>query len=149
MKDLLTLETAASIRLDTRLSSSRHRPIIPTCVAAAQEMRFCSANPATDEPAPFLPQAASERQLMALGQRAEKLGVFVPRPSDKRGAIPVELRPILQRLAVNADTWLDTIQSFGGWFHRAVGRVSNMAARASRSGKHWFQGTAFSRLAFD
>jgi hypothetical protein len=55
----------------------------------------------------------------------------------------------LQRLAVNADTWLDTIQSFGRWFHRAVGRVSSMAACASRSGKHWFQGTAFSRLAFD
>lgn len=69
--------------------------------------------------------------------------------SDKRGAIPAQLRPILERLAVNADTWLDTIQSFGRWFHRAVGRASNMAARASRSGKHWFQGTAFSRLAFD
>jgi REP element-mobilizing transposase RayT len=69
--------------------------------------------------------------------------------ANKRGAIPPHLRPILERLAVNAETWLDTITSFGRWFHRAVGRVSSMAARASRSGKHWFQGTAFSRLAFD
>jgi hypothetical protein len=68
--------------------------------------------------------------------------------ADKRGAIPAHLRPILERLAVNAETWLDTITSFGRWFHRAAGRVSNMAARASRSSKHWFQGTAFSRLAF-
>jgi hypothetical protein len=69
--------------------------------------------------------------------------------SDKPGAIPADLRPILERLAIHADTWLDTIRSFGRWFHRAVGRVSSMAARASRSGKHWFQGTSFSRLAFD
>ncbi|HEX7377547.1 MAG TPA: hypothetical protein VF278_10570 [Pirellulales bacterium] len=69
--------------------------------------------------------------------------------SDKPGAIPADLLPILQRLAINAETWLDTINSFGRRFHRAVGRAANMAARAGRSGKQWFQGTAFSRLAFD
>jgi REP element-mobilizing transposase RayT len=68
---------------------------------------------------------------------------------DKRGSIPAQLRPILERLSVNAEAWLDTISSFGRWFHRAVGRASNMASRAGRSGKHWYQGTAFSRLAFD
>lgn len=68
--------------------------------------------------------------------------------SDKRGAVPADLRPILERLSINAELWLDTIGSFGRWFHRAVGRVSSMAARASRSGKHWFQGGSFSRLAF-
>jgi REP element-mobilizing transposase RayT len=68
--------------------------------------------------------------------------------ADKRGAIPAELRPILERLAINADTWLDTVSCFGRWFHRAVGRLSSMAARASRSGRFWFQGLRFSDLAF-
>ena len=67
---------------------------------------------------------------------------------DKRGAIPDELRPILERLAINADTWLDTVTCFGRWFHRAVGRMSSMAARANRSGRFWFQGRRFSNLAF-
>jgi hypothetical protein len=68
--------------------------------------------------------------------------------ADKRGAIPADLRPILERLAINADTWLDTVSFFGRWFHRAVGRLSSMAARASRSGRSWFQGLRFSNLAF-
>jgi hypothetical protein len=59
------------------------------------------------------------------------------------------LRPILERLAINAEMWLDTIGSFGRWFHRAVGRVSSLAARATRTGRHWFQGAGFSRLAFE
>jgi hypothetical protein len=73
-------------------------------------------------------------------------GSFAP---DKRGAIPAELRPILQRLAINAETWPDTVHCFGRWFHRAVGRLSSMAARARLSGRLWFQGVRFSELAFD
>jgi hypothetical protein len=69
--------------------------------------------------------------------------------SDKRGAIPTDLQPILQRLAIHAENWLDTVTSFGRWFHRAVGCVSSMAARASRSGGHWFQGLGFANFAFD
>lgn len=69
--------------------------------------------------------------------------------ADKRGAIPAELLPILQRLAINAETWLDTVSQFGRWFHRAVGRLSSMAARAGRSGRFWFQGLRHSELAFD
>ena len=68
--------------------------------------------------------------------------------SDKRGAIPAELRPILDRLAINAENWLDTVTCFGRWFHRAVGRLSSMAARARRSGKFWFQGLRSAGLAF-
>ena len=67
---------------------------------------------------------------------------------DKRGSIPAHLRPILERLSINAETWVDTVSCFGRWFHRAVGRLSSMAARAGRSGKFWFQGRRYSRLAF-
>jgi hypothetical protein len=33
--------------------------------------------------------------------------------SDKRGVIPAELRPILERLSINAEAWLDTVTCFG------------------------------------
>ena len=32
---------------------------------------------------------------------------------DPRGAVPAELRPILQRLAIDAKTWLDRLAGFG------------------------------------
>jgi hypothetical protein len=67
--------------------------------------------------------------------------------SDKRGAIPSTLMPILQRLQVDAEHWVDTIEQFGGTFRRAVGRASSLAELAAR-GKQWFQGVAACRLAF-
>ena len=68
--------------------------------------------------------------------------------ADKRGAIPDDLRPILERLQVNAETWVESVVNFGRWFHRAVGRASSMAARAKRNGKCWFQGIGQSKLVF-
>jgi len=68
--------------------------------------------------------------------------------ADKRGAIPADLRPILERLQVNADAWVDTVDRYGRIFRRAVGRVSSLAALAARRGKCWYQGVTASKLAF-
>lgn len=68
--------------------------------------------------------------------------------SDKRGSIPQDLLPILTRLQVNEETWLESVQNFGRWFHRAAGRSANMAKLAGRAGKRWFQGLGHCRLAF-
>ena len=68
--------------------------------------------------------------------------------ADKRGAIPGELLPILERLQVNAEAWVDTIEQFGRRFRRAVGRVSSLAALAAARGKCWYQGVTASKLAF-
>ncbi len=66
----------------------------------------------------------------------------------KRGAIRSDLRPILERLHINADAWIDTVERFGRAFHRVVGRVSSMAALAATRGKSWYQGVTASRMAF-
>jgi len=68
--------------------------------------------------------------------------------ADQRGAVPADLRPILERLKVNADAWVDTVERFGRMFHRVVGRVSSMAALAAARGKRWYQGVTASKLAF-
>jgi hypothetical protein len=68
--------------------------------------------------------------------------------SDKRGSIPQDLLPILTRLQVNEQTWLESVLNFGRWFHRAAGRSANMANLAGRAGKRWFQGLGHCRLAF-
>ena len=49
---------------------------------------------------------------------------------DKRGQIPAELSPILERLQLSGETWVETVLNFGRWFHRAVGRADSLAAEA-------------------
>ena len=48
--------------------------------------------------------------------------------AEERGAIPADLRPILERLQINADAWVDTVDRYGRMFRRVVGRVSSLAA---------------------
>jgi hypothetical protein len=67
---------------------------------------------------------------------------------DKRGAIPADISPILQRLGLSDEYWIDCVKNFGRWFHRAAGRVSLLAEEASRAGKRWLQGVAHCQHAF-
>jgi hypothetical protein len=60
--------------------------------------------------------------------------------ADKRGAIPRDLRPILERLSINAEGWVESILDFGRRFHRVIGRAASIAARAQKNGRHWYQG---------
>ena len=41
--------------------------------------------------------------------------------SDKRGAIPGDLAPILERIGVASENRLETVSNFGRLFHRAAG----------------------------
>jgi len=66
---------------------------------------------------------------------------------DKHGAIPASLAPILDRLGVGG-SWVQSVQHFGRWFHRAVGRAERLTEEAARRGKRWFQGLGHSRTAF-
>jgi hypothetical protein len=47
-----------------------------------------------------------------------------------------------------SETWVETVLNFGRWFHRASGRVDNLAAEASRHGRRWLQGLGHCRVAF-
>jgi REP element-mobilizing transposase RayT len=68
--------------------------------------------------------------------------------AGKRGVIPSQLSPILDRLGVNGERWIETVQQFGRLFKRAAGRVDSLAAGAVHSGQRWFQGQCAARLAF-
>jgi len=70
------------------------------------------------------------------------------RQSRKRGAFPGHLSPILERLALNGDGWLETVRHFGWWFKRAVGCADFLTAAALRTGRRWFQGQRAARIAF-
>jgi len=68
--------------------------------------------------------------------------------ADKRGAIPAELAPILERIQVSKTCWIDLVAGFGHWFRRAVGRPLSMASECERSGRKWLQGISRARQAF-
>ena len=66
----------------------------------------------------------------------------------KRGSIPPDLAPILNRLNLNKENWLITTTCFGNRFYRISGRVNQMLAAARKAGQHWFQGLGFSKQAY-
>ena len=68
--------------------------------------------------------------------------------SDKRGAIPRDLLPILKRLGMRTESWIDCVENFGRWFHRAAGRVTHLSGEAARAGRPWFHGVSRCRQAF-
>ena len=55
--------------------------------------------------------------------------------SDKPGAIPDHLAPILERLAVNPSRWVGTVHHYGSLFHRVAGRMESITNAARRAGK--------------
>ena len=63
--------------------------------------------------------------------------------ADKRGAIPAHLSPILDRLGINRDSWLDAIASFDQWFGRVVGSVQVVTEAARGTGRRWLRGAAY------
>jgi len=69
--------------------------------------------------------------------------------ADKRGAIPAQLAPILERLQVSTSCWVDLVTGFGRWFRRTVGRPPSMEAERQRRDIRWLQGVSRAREAFN
>lgn len=57
--------------------------------------------------------------------------------ASKRGSIPAELEPILDRLGLDAIQWCRLVEDFGRIFKRAAGRGCRLAEEAKRRGKRW------------
>jgi len=56
---------------------------------------------------------------------------------DKRGVIPAHLLPILDRLQIDVDAWLDLMRSAGALIGAAIGDAAARAAEALRRGAKW------------
>jgi hypothetical protein len=60
--------------------------------------------------------------------------------TEKRGAIPAELAPILDRLRINSSAWLESVDHFEKRFGRIVASATRLADRAAAAGVRWFRG---------
>ncbi len=65
-----------------------------------------------------------------------------------QGSIPTTLAPILERLGLKVDGWVETMRRFGQWFKTAVGHRASLKALAAQRGKAWLYGQAGAALAF-
>ena len=68
--------------------------------------------------------------------------------AGKRGAIPADLAPILERLGIEGDALLDTLENFPRLFPRFVGRAEQILERAHEVGKRWLHGVRPARRIF-
>jgi hypothetical protein len=69
--------------------------------------------------------------------------------SDKRGAIPENLAPIMKRLALNSKTWMKSFASLETWRKRVIGQPSKMRAAAEKMGKQFLHGVVACRKLYE
>ena len=67
---------------------------------------------------------------------------------DKRGAIPQDLAPILERLHVSDEGWMQLMGRFSRLFRRAAGRPQSMLSEGQQRGCRLMQGIRHSRAIF-
>jgi hypothetical protein len=65
-----------------------------------------------------------------------------------RRTIPAHFAPILKRLHLKDDRWIETVRQFGRWFKRAVGRRDSLETLAEQTGRRWFHGQRAAGVAF-
>ena len=68
--------------------------------------------------------------------------------AGSRGTIPAELAPILDRLKLNGDGWIETVRCYGRWFKQVVGGLNSLKNLAGQLGRSWFHGRAQPRSHF-
>jgi putative transposase len=64
---------------------------------------------------------------------------------DRRGFIPEDLPPILERLGMDAAAWLDTVQKAGHRYGLAKGPLERLRDYAQRIGRKWIRGLSYSQ----
>ena len=67
---------------------------------------------------------------------------------DKRGAIPEDLAPILERLGINEKELVEVTADLRTHFRRFVGTAEQIAKRAQEVGRKWFHGIGRARRLF-
>jgi REP element-mobilizing transposase RayT len=67
---------------------------------------------------------------------------------NKRGFIDPELAPILLRIGVNPNAWMDTISRFDSRFRIAAGLLSSLRTFARQLGRRWVTGVTAAKVAF-
>ena len=111
-----------------------------------------SLDPVTQQPADLLPFTSGEHLDTSTGiafalpdylQLVDWTGRAVR--DDKRGAIPAEIQPIVQRMGLKHEEWLEIVQNFGRRYRLAAGAMDRLQQFGEQLGRYWLQGIGMSR----
>ena len=69
--------------------------------------------------------------------------------SDKRGFIPADVPPILTRLGVEGDNWIETVRHFRRHFYDFVGPADVLVQYSRATGRSWLRGVRACRKFLD
>jgi hypothetical protein len=90
--------------------------------------------PVSENPYPLLRHLSEEHYLELLDWTGRQLG------ADKRGNIPPDLRPVLDRLELDVEAWVDNVERYGGLFYRLAGKLARLKELAGATGRAWLHG---------
>jgi REP element-mobilizing transposase RayT len=66
----------------------------------------------------------------------------------KRGVLPESARPVLERMELDVENWVGTVEKYGSLYHRVAGKVENLKRKAQEMGQQWLFGQRKSRGVF-
>jgi REP element-mobilizing transposase RayT len=58
--------------------------------------------------------------------------------TGKAGAIPEKLAPLLERMDLDHERWVENVRRYGSLFYHIAGKVENLVAAARAVGQRWF-----------
>jgi putative transposase len=67
---------------------------------------------------------------------------------DKRGFISAEVPPVLKRLGIEENAWVETVRDYGRRFCRGVGPAERLRRLAGRWGQRWLWGLKPSKVLY-
>ena len=69
-------------------------------------------------------------------------------PRKGKAAIPSRIAPILERLGLQSDSWVELVDNYHTWFGHFVGSSRAVADRAQQSARKWYRGKSHCAAAF-
>ena len=104
---------------------------LPTANASPGQPAFQSA---IESPPSLLTNLTAEDYLELLDWTGRQIR------ADKRGHLSPNLRPILERLDLDVEAWVNNVERYGGLFHRVAGKLKGLKEFAAATGRAWLQG---------
>jgi REP element-mobilizing transposase RayT len=106
----------------------------PASPATGQPASPASTQPATADPPSVLAHLSTETYLELLDWTGRQLR------TGKRGRLAADLRPVLERLDLDVEAWVDNIAGYASLFHHLAAKLPRLQQLAQASGRAWFQG---------
>ena len=89
-----------------------------------------------------------EGRVKSFAPRDSRVKGCAPRDRIERGVLPESARPVLERMELDVENWVGTVEQYGSLYWRVAGKVENLKRKAREMGRQWLFGQRKSRGVF-